>query len=69
MFYEKRIIIKYNGTLTDVNFVFRICVVCLAETHPVLKDKKKVVSVDYQFDGVNRLCNKVSGKGKKVGHI
>ncbi|KAL4222294.1 hypothetical protein ACF0H5_018331 [Mactra antiquata] len=45
----------------------KICVVCLAETHPICKDNKKVVSVDYQFDNVNRLCNRVSGKGKKGG--
>ncbi|XP_045169738.1 protein Abitram-like [Mercenaria mercenaria] len=45
----------------------KICVICLAETHPICKDKKKVTSVDYQFDNVNRLCNRVSGKGKKGG--
>ncbi|XP_060597439.1 protein Abitram-like [Ruditapes philippinarum] len=45
----------------------KICIICLAETHPIVKGKKAVISVDYQFDKVNRLCNKVSGKGKKGG--
>lgn len=45
----------------------KICVICLAETHPIIRDRKKVLSVDYQFDDVNRLCNKVSGKGKRGG--
>ncbi|XP_052804721.1 protein Abitram-like [Mya arenaria] len=43
----------------------KICVVTLAEWHPVVAEKKEVVSVDYQFDHVNRLCNRVTGKGKK----
>ena len=46
---------------------FRICVVTVAPKHPILT-LGEVVKVDFQVSkNVNRLNNKVSGKGKKGG--
>jgi hypothetical protein len=50
---------------SDMLRSFRICVVTIASRHPVLSNGK-VVKVDFQVSkNVNRLENKVSGKGKK----
>lgn len=49
--------------------IFRVCVITLAENHPILKEEKTVSQVDYQFDNVNRLCNRVTGKGKRVSDL
>ena len=38
----------------------------LPETHPIRKEQKAVVKVDYKFGDVNRLSNRVTGKGKRV---
>lgn len=43
----------------------RICLITLAQSHPILKEKKKVMNIRYHAsDGVNRLKNHVTGKGK-----
>lgn len=45
----------------------RICVLTLAETHPVLCDGRQIKSINYQIsNGCSRLNNKVSGKSKRV---
>ena len=38
----------------------------IPETHPIRKEQKSVVKVDYKFGDVNRLSNRVTGKGKRV---
>ncbi|XP_071452806.1 protein Abitram [Hetaerina americana] len=44
----------------------KICVVTLAPSHPILKFKKEIVDINFQVSTkVDRLQNKVSGKGKK----
>ncbi|XP_025095129.1 protein Simiate-like isoform X2 [Pomacea canaliculata] len=43
----------------------RICIVTLAPSHPILEKKKKVTGVNFNVGKVNRLDNKVSGKGKR----
>lgn len=46
----------------------RICLITLADNHPILKEQKVIKNIDYQVSNkVNRLDNKVSGKGKKGG--
>ena len=48
----------------DLHF-FRICVITVAPSHPLLQCKQ-IVKVNFQVSTkVNRLDNKVSGKGKK----
>lgn len=44
----------------------RICVVTLAESHPVVKENKTIVKIDFKVtEKLDRSLNKVSGKGKK----
>ncbi|XP_044730044.1 protein Abitram [Chrysoperla carnea] len=46
----------------------RICLISLADEHPIIKHQKSIKSIDCQVSTkVNRLDNKVSGKGKKGG--
>ncbi|KAF6717550.1 Protein Simiate [Oryzias melastigma] len=48
----------------------RLCVVTLAETHPVLQNGRTIKSIDYQIsNGCSRLNNKVSGKSKRGGQF
>ncbi|XP_078230207.1 protein Abitram isoform X3 [Callithrix jacchus] len=44
----------------------RICVITLAESHPVLQSGKTIKSISYQIStNCSRLQNKVSGKFKR----
>ncbi|CAH1239069.1 FAM206A [Branchiostoma lanceolatum] len=44
----------------------RVCIVTLAASHPLVADGKTVARVDFQVtEKVNRLDNKVIGKGKR----
>ncbi|KAM9494565.1 protein Abitram [Clarias gariepinus] len=48
----------------------RICIITLAESHPVLQQGRKIKSIDYRIsDGCSRLNNKVSGKSKRGGQF
>ncbi|XP_075900065.1 protein Abitram [Nelusetta ayraudi] len=48
----------------------RICVLTLAETHPVIRDGRQIKSINYQIsNGCSRLNNKVSGKSKRGGQF
>ncbi|KAG5842650.1 protein Abitram [Anguilla rostrata] len=48
----------------------RICVITLAESHPILQKKKRIQSINYQISaGCSRLQNKVSGKSKRGGQF
>ncbi|XP_066998845.1 protein Abitram [Anabrus simplex] len=43
----------------------RICLITLAESHPIIKEKKSIVKIDFHVStNVDRLKNKVTGKGK-----
>ena len=43
----------------------RICLVTLAPSHPILANKKQINKIDFQVSAnVDRMKNKVSGKGK-----
>ncbi|KAB0802890.1 hypothetical protein PPYR_05076 [Photinus pyralis] len=44
----------------------RICMISLAENHPVMKNNKKVAKINCTIDEkINRLLNSTSGKGKR----
>ena len=46
----------------------RICLVALSPNHQIIKDQKKIKSLNFDVSkNCNRLQNKVSGKGKKGG--
>ncbi|KAG7245003.1 hypothetical protein INR49_023569, partial [Caranx melampygus] len=48
----------------------RLCVVTLAETHPILQHGRTIKSINYQIsNGCSRLNNKVSGKSKRGGQF
>ncbi|XP_068603172.1 protein Abitram [Brachionichthys hirsutus] len=48
----------------------RICIVTLAETHPILQNGRTIKSINYQIsNGCSRLNNKVSGKSKRGGQF
>ncbi|XP_061616105.1 protein Abitram isoform X2 [Phyllopteryx taeniolatus] len=48
----------------------RICVITLAETHPLLEKGRTIAKIDYQIsNGCSRLNNKVSGKSKRGGQF
>ncbi|KAJ8334155.1 hypothetical protein SKAU_G00397940 [Synaphobranchus kaupii] len=48
----------------------RICVITLAESHPILQKEKRIQSINYQISaGCSRLQNKVSGKSKRGGQF
>ncbi|XP_018587435.1 protein Abitram isoform X2 [Scleropages formosus] len=48
----------------------RICVITLAETHPLLQKGKAIKSISYQISSAcSRLENKVSGKSKRGGQF
>nr|XP_014345524.1 PREDICTED: protein Simiate isoform X3 [Latimeria chalumnae] len=48
----------------------RICVITLAESHPVLQSGRNIQSISYQISAnLNRLQNKVSGKSKRGGQF
>uniref|UniRef100_A0A1A7YTX0 Protein Abitram n=1 Tax=Iconisemion striatum TaxID=60296 RepID=A0A1A7YTX0_9TELE len=48
----------------------RLCVITLAETHPVLQKGRTIKSISYQIsNGCSRLNNKVSGKSKRGGQF
>jgi len=43
----------------------RICLITLALSHPILREKKEIHKIDFQVSAnIDRLKNKVSGKGK-----
>jgi len=46
----------------------KICVICLAPSHPVLKDNLKITKVNLDVSkNIDRKANKTSGKSKKGG--
>lgn len=65
--------IAFIGTFWVLRFVWflhRICVVTLAESHPILQNGRQIKSINYQIsNGCSRLNNKVSGKSKRVNTL
>ncbi len=47
----------------------RVCLVCLAPRHPVVKDKKAIESLDFSSTKKDRLSNQAVGKGKKGAQV
>ena len=48
----------------------RICLISLAPSHPLIAQNKLISKLNFQVDEhTNRLENKVSGKGKRVGML
>ncbi|XP_043920518.1 protein Abitram isoform X2 [Protopterus annectens] len=48
----------------------RICVITLAESHPLLQEGRKIQSINYQISAnCSRRQNKVSGKSKRGGQF
>ncbi|XP_062870259.1 protein Abitram [Trichomycterus rosablanca] len=48
----------------------RICIITLADTHPILQKGHKIKNIDYRIsDSCSRLNNKVSGKSKRGGQF
>lgn len=45
----------------------KICLLTIAPSHPVMKFKKTILKINCDVGNLNRLDNKVSGKGKKGG--
>ncbi|NXE56185.1 F206A protein, partial [Casuarius casuarius] len=56
-----------NRQYNNYNSCCRICVITLAEAHPLLQNGKTIKSINYQISAnCSRLQNKVSGKSKRV---
>ncbi|XP_041811517.1 protein Abitram [Chelmon rostratus] len=48
----------------------RLCVVTLADSHPILQNGRMIKSINYQISNAcSRLKNKVSGKSKRGGQF
>lgn len=47
----------------------KLCVVSLSPYHPIVRDNKTVAKVEYEVFGIDRLSNKVSGKGKRGAQV
>ncbi|KAK3802179.1 hypothetical protein RRG08_004469 [Elysia crispata] len=43
----------------------RICVICIAQSHPIICEKKIISKINFQGDGWSRLENTVTGKNKR----
>lgn len=55
------------GNHLNKKYICRICIITLANTHPILQKGHKIKNIDYRIsDGCSRLNNKVSGKSKRV---
>lgn len=71
-YYTQYFYLNDNGPLNEHHCVLlhsnKICLITLAPSHPVIKEKKKIKKLDFQVSNkLDRLENKVSGKGKKGG--
>ncbi|XP_018023542.1 protein Abitram [Hyalella azteca] len=47
----------------------RLCVVSLSPHHPIVQGNLTVNKVSFEVDGVDRLSNQVSGKGKRGAQV
>jgi hypothetical protein len=59
-----------DGVYTFLVHTNKLCVIKLAETHPIIVQNLTIKSVNFQVtDKLNRLDNKVSGKGKRGAQL
>ncbi|XP_071102083.1 protein Abitram-like [Haliotis cracherodii] len=73
-YFEQRFKINVKGQQREDHCVLshsnRICIVTLAQSHPVVAQKKTVTSVNFKVkDNIDRLDNKVTGKSKRGAQI
>ncbi|XP_036261713.1 protein Abitram isoform X1 [Molothrus ater] len=58
--------LNYSGIIIIFFLFCRICVITLAEAHPLLQSGKTIKNINYQISAnCSRLQNKVSGKSKR----
>lgn len=63
--HEKTSFLEHHCVLVHSN---KICLIALALTHPIIKDKKKIKKLNFHVtEKVDRLENKVKGKRKQGG--
>ncbi|XP_052682304.1 protein Abitram-like [Crassostrea angulata] len=72
-YYQSRYLIdsqsKKNEDICILTHSNRICIVTVAEWHPLLREKKTISQISYDVEGVNRMDNKISGKGKRGAQL
>uniref|UniRef100_A0A1B6C9I2 Protein Abitram n=1 Tax=Clastoptera arizonana TaxID=38151 RepID=A0A1B6C9I2_9HEMI len=72
-YYTSRYSIDVSEKYSDFCILFhsnKICVITLAPSHPIIAEKKDIVKIDFKVSSnVDRLTNKVSGKGKHGAQI
>lgn len=71
-YYKPMYCVKLEGKDIDHHCLLfhsnRICLLTLPSSHPVIQQTKTLLRINYNVSGnVDRLKNKVSGKGKKGG--
>ena len=77
-YYDIRLVSAHNrrcyfGEVGDQCIMFhsnKICLVCLAPTHPVIADDKTITKVEFSFEGdekIDRLASQPRGKRKRGG--
>lgn len=70
-YYDHKYCLNINSELKDIHqrisfHTNRICLISLAEHHPIIKNNKRIVKIDCCVDGdTDRLKNAASGKGKR----
>lgn len=71
-YYKPMFLTKIGEKVIDHQCVLfhsnRICLVTIAPSHPIIVEKKSIIKIDFVTEeNVDRLKNKVSGKGKRGG--
>lgn len=70
-YYDHKYCLDINPNLKNVHLRIsfhsnRICLISLAENHPLIKNNKRIVKIDCSIDEkTDRLKNTASGKGKR----
>lgn len=72
-YFTKKFHVNATEKFNDLCFLVhsnRLCVITLAPSHPIVRDKIKIEKIDFQVSkNVNRLENKTSGKRKRNAQI
>ncbi|GFO36493.1 family with sequence similarity 206, member a [Plakobranchus ocellatus] len=68
-YFQKRYKTDIEGKACEDQLILthsnRICVICIAKSHPILAEGKTVSKVSFEGDGWSRLENTVVGKNKR----
>ncbi|GFS01361.1 family with sequence similarity 206, member A [Elysia marginata] len=68
-YFKKRYKTDVQGKLCEDQLILthsnRICVVCIAQSHPIISERKTISGIKFEGDGWSRLENTVSGKNKR----